>query len=70
MTMTTPNFMDAYDKFKGQIDAAYAEVREYLAAGRYREANDALAKIAVVHAKTSLSMRNYLVKHGLIEEDE
>lgn len=67
---TTDQFLDAYDKFKDQIDAAYNQVRRHLAAGRYKEAQDGLARIAQVHARTSVSMRNYLIKHNLTKGDD
>lgn len=70
-TMTTNDkLVEAFDKFKSQIDEWYDVVREHIAAGRYVQANDALAHIAQIHAKTSLSMRNFLVKNNLINGDD
>jgi hypothetical protein len=57
-----------FDKFSSRITQRYGEVRDCLAAGRYEEAQSLLADIAVSHARTSLSLRNVLVKEGLLED--
>jgi hypothetical protein len=67
---TSDNFLAAYDKFKASIDAAYDDVRIALQEHRYKDAQDGLARIAQAHARTSVSMRNYLIKHGLMKGDE
>lgn len=67
---TTDGFLAAYDKFKDAIDAAYADVRTALAEHRYKDAQQGLARIAQVHARTSVSMRNYLIKHNLTKGDD
>lgn len=70
--MTTPNpaFMEAFDRFKKQIDVAYDRVREHIKTGHYNEAQEELARIAQVHAKTSLSMRNFLIRNNLMPGDD
>lgn len=62
--------LEAFDKFKGQVDEAYTTVREQLEAGNFIGAQATLAAIAKVHAKTSLSLRTYCIKRGLLPEEE
>jgi hypothetical protein len=62
--------LEAFDKFKATMDESYHLVRDSLEDGRYEDAQRILARIGVTHAKTSMSMRNYLIKQGLIKGDE
>lgn len=57
-----------FDQFSDRMARRYSEVRDCLAAGRYEEAHMLLASIAVSHAKTSLSLRNVLIKQGKLED--
>lgn len=61
--------MKGFDKFSARMAKRYDEVRDCLEAGRYEEAQLLLSDIAVSHARTSLSLRNVLVKNGVIKED-
>jgi len=67
--MKTKLILAAFDKFKSQIDAAYAQARELLAKEQYVQAQQVLAQIAKSHAKTSLSLRNVLIRDGHLKED-
>lgn len=58
----------AYDKFVARINQRYAEARKCLEEDRYEDAQTILADLALSHAKTSLSLRNVLVKDGKIKE--
>lgn len=60
--------MTGFDKFAARMVRRYDEVRDCLNAGRYEEAQALLADIAISHAKTSLSLRNVLIKNGLVKE--
>lgn len=60
--------LKGFDRFSSRISQRYGEVRDCLAAGRYEEAHSLLADIAVSHARTSLSLRNLLVKEGLLKD--
>lgn len=60
--------MQGFDKFSARMAKRYGEVRDCLNAGRYEEAQALLAEIAISHAKTSLSLRNVLVKDGLVKD--
>lgn len=57
-----------FDQFAERMARRYAEVRDCLNAGRYEEAQTLLSDIAVSHARTSLSLRNVLVKNGVMED--
>lgn len=70
MTTTPDKMVEAFDRFKGQIDEAYAAARHFLEQGDYPGAQAVLARIAQVHAKTSLSLRTYCMKHGLLPGEE
>lgn len=54
--------IQAFDRFKAQIDGAYIVVRNLLEEGDFVGAQAVLARIGQTHARTSLSMRNYLIK--------
>jgi hypothetical protein len=60
--------MQGFDRFAARMTRRYDEVRDCLNAGRYEEAQMLLAAIAISHAKTSLSLRNVLVREGLVKE--
>jgi hypothetical protein len=57
-----------FDVFSHRMMRRYAEVRDCLAAGRLEEAQTLLASIATSHAKTSLSLRNALIKDGKLDD--
>jgi hypothetical protein len=58
-----------FDAFTNRIFKRYGEVRDCLATGRYEEAHVLLTAIAITHAKTSLSLRNVLIKDGKMEDN-
>lgn len=60
--------MEAFDKFSDRMAKRYSEVRDCLAAERYEEAQSLLADIGQSHARTSLSLRNVLIKQGKVKE--
>lgn len=60
--------LEAFDRFAERMADRYSQVRDCLVAGRYIEAQQLLADIGISHAKTSLSLRNVLVRDGLMEE--
>jgi hypothetical protein len=62
--------MKGFDKFAARMSRRYDEVRDCLSAGRYEEAQMLLSDIATSHARTSLSLRNVLVKNGVMEENK
>jgi len=64
------SMMAGFDKFSARMANRYAEVRDCLNAERYEEAHELLADIAMSHARTSLSLRNMLVKDGKLMEDK
>jgi hypothetical protein len=57
-----------FDAFTDRLSRRYGEVRDCLAAGRYEEAQLLLTAIAITHARTSLSLRNVLIKDGKLED--
>ena len=60
----------AYDAFVARINLRYEEARKCLDDGDYEGAQTILANLALSHAKTSLSLRNVLVKDGKIKEKQ
>ncbi len=68
--MKTEPMLDAFDKFTDRMAQRYAEVRVHLVAGRYDQAYRLLADMATSHAKTSVSLRNVLVRDGKLEEQK
>lgn len=62
--------MGGFDRFSIRMTKRYAEVRDCLAAERYEEAHSLLADIAVSHARTTLSLRNHLVRQGKLTEEK
>lgn len=61
--------LKGFDRFSERMAQRYSEVRDCLQAERYEEAQLLLSDIAVSHARTSLSLRNVLVKHGVLKEN-
>ena len=66
--MKQQQMLAGFDAFTKRISKRYREVRDCLAAERYEEAQQLLTAIALTHAKTSLSLRNVLVRDGKLEE--
>lgn len=62
------DMLTGFDAFSNRMAKRYAEVRDCLAAHRYEEAHVLLAAIAQSHAKTSLSLRNTLIKDGRLSD--
>lgn len=62
--------MAGFDKFSIRMAKRYTEVRDCLDAERFEEAYSLLADIGISHARTSLSLRNMLVKDGKLMEDK
>lgn len=58
-----------YDQFVVTMAQRYEEAREALHRGEYAEAQSILAQMGIAHAKTSMSLRNVLIREGLIGED-
>ena len=61
--------LEAFDKFTQQVLDTYAVARGQLARGEYARAQETLAGLAEHHAKTSLSLRSFLIKTGRVTED-
>lgn len=62
--------MRAFDAFIARIQGQYAEAREKLDEGDYVEAQRILARLAVSHARTSMSLRGLLIRQGLLTEED
>lgn len=60
----------AFAKHRKRVDDSLGEVQGYLTRGQYVYAQMKLANIVVSMAKTSLSLRNMLIKDGYIEENK
>lgn len=60
--------LEAFQAFASRIVVRYSYVSDCLEARRYEEAHILLAELAQSHAKTSLSLRNFMIRQGLIEE--
>lgn len=60
--------MKGFDQFSARMAERYAQVRSHLDEGRFEEAQALLADMAMSHARTSLSLRNVLIKNGVIQE--
>jgi hypothetical protein len=58
-----------YDRFVAGMTEAYARVRDCLEREDYVGAQSILARMGVSHAKTSMSLRNVLVRDGLMEDE-
>lgn len=63
----TDQMMTAYDRFVRQISRLHEQARDHLMKGEYEEAQKVLARITTQHAKSSLSLRNYLITSGRIK---
>jgi hypothetical protein len=62
--------LEAFDAFSTRISDRYSEARQLIEQDRYAEAQQILARLATSHAKTSLSLRNFMVRQGLLPEDD
>jgi hypothetical protein len=62
--------LEAFDAFTHRITLRYAEARACLVKGDYVQAQQIMARLSTSHARTSLSLRNVLIKDGLLPEDE
>lgn len=58
-----------FDKFSQRMANRYSQVRDCLMADRFEEAQMLLSEIASSHARTSLSLRNVLIKNGALEDN-
>jgi hypothetical protein len=61
--------LNGFDKFAARMAKRYDEVKDCLKANRFEEAQMLLSEIATSHARTSLSLRNVLVRNGVLEEN-
>lgn len=61
--------LKAYDQFVARMDECYAQARACLDRDDYVGAQRILAQMGIKHARTSLSLRNVLIKDGLLKED-
>lgn len=61
--------LQRYDQFVVRMFQEYSAARAALDEGNYVAAHAILARIGLSHAKTSMSLRNVLVKDGLLKED-
>lgn len=62
--------LERFDLFATRISQRYAEARVALERGDYVKAHDILTQLTMSHARTALSLRNQLVKDGLMEGDK
>jgi hypothetical protein len=58
-----------FDAFSARIARRYAEARACLEAEDFVGAQNILAGLTTSHARTSLSLRNVLIRDGLLEDD-
>lgn len=63
------DILAAFDRMTQQVSDAYGAVRNALEADDLVSAQALLARIGRVHAKSSVSLRNVLVKRGLLDGD-
>ena len=61
--------LEQFRAFADRINERYDEVYDKLERGDYIGAQTDLANLTTSHAKTSLSLRNKLVRDGFIGED-
>lgn len=61
--------LEAFAKFASRISNQYDNALAALERDDYVEAHRILSALAISHAKTSLSLRNQLVREGLLKED-
>jgi len=59
----------AFEKFAARISGEYQKALDALREDDYVTAHRILSELAQSHAKTSLSLRNQLVKDGLLENN-
>lgn len=57
----------AFSRFAARISGEYDKALDALERDDYVEAHRILSELAQSHAKTSLSLRNQLVKDGLLK---
>jgi hypothetical protein len=62
--------LKGYDDFVNRMTEGYAQARACLERGDYVGAQRILAQMGISHARTSLSLRNVLIKDGLMKEDK
>jgi hypothetical protein len=60
----------AFEKFAARISGEYERALDALERDDYVTAHRVLSALTISHAKTSLSLRNQLVKDGLLKETE
>ena len=68
--MNKKAMLKGFDVFTDRIAERYKEVREALEVDDYAKAQQILASLGVIHARTSLSLRNYMVREGLLKEED
>ncbi len=59
-----------YDQFVATMDRRYQEARAALERGDYVKAQSILAQMGISHARTSMSLRNVLIREGLIGTED
>lgn len=62
--------MRAFTAFQKRIATRYQEAHDALERGEYQQAYDILAALAVSHARTSMSLRSFMIRNKLMPEDE
>lgn len=68
--MNKQAMLKGFDAFTDRIIERYKEARQALDDEDYIKAQDILASLGVSHARTSLSLRNYMVREGLLNEED
>lgn len=72
--MTTPEskarMLKGFDLFIDRITDRYQEARNCIEQGNYVEAQRILASLATSHARTSMSLRNFMIRKGFLPEDK
>lgn len=69
-TMMNEDILEAFDRMTQQVSDAYAMARQALANNDLVLAQDILARIGRVHARSSVSLRGVLIRRGLLTEDK
>lgn len=67
-TVKKKQMLEAFEVFASRISNEYQKALDALRRDDYVEAQRILSDLAISHAKTSLSLRNRLVKEGLMED--
>lgn len=62
--------LKAFRNFTAKIATRYDQVEELLEAGDYVKAQQVLSAIAISHARTSVSLRNVLIREGLLPSED